>query len=68
LNLKDQSGRTPLHEAARNGKEEIVRILIDGGARKDIRDNEGKTPYELAKTDVLKTLLNPRNPKPPYEY
>ena len=34
-----QSGKTPLHEAARNGHTSVVDILIYSGATVDVIDN-----------------------------
>jgi ankyrin repeat protein len=48
-----------LHLAASQGNEEIARVLIDAGAKKDIQNEDGETPYDLAKTSVLKKLLQP---------
>jgi ankyrin repeat protein len=45
--------------AARFGEVGIIRMLIDAGARKDIRDNEGRTPYDLTTNEELKKLLKP---------
>ncbi|KAL9090056.1 MAG: hypothetical protein Q9159_002224 [Coniocarpon cinnabarinum] len=39
---------TPLHEAAKNGNSELVSVLLDGGARNDIRNTVGKLPADLA--------------------
>jgi hypothetical protein len=39
------------------GEVKVARMLIDAGARKDIRDDEGKLPYDLADTEELKKLL-----------
>ena len=42
-------GRTsPLHEAARSGSAEVVRLLLDHGADASRTDGDGKTPLELA--------------------
>ena len=59
VNVQDEDGWTALHVAAIYGNVEIARMLIDAGARKDIRDNEGKLPYDLARTPELKNLLKP---------
>ncbi len=36
-----QDGRTPLHLAAEKGHPEIIKLLIDKGAKVDIKDNVG---------------------------
>ncbi len=42
-------GRTsPLHEAARSGSAEVVRLLLDHGALPTLRNGDGKTPREIA--------------------
>jgi hypothetical protein len=42
-------GRTSaLHEAARAGHAEIVRLLLDAGARPSLRDGDGKTARDVA--------------------
>jgi ankyrin repeat protein len=47
VNLMD--GRTsPLHEAARNDRVEVVRILLDHGANPSLTNGDGKTPLDLA--------------------
>ncbi len=37
----DAAGRTPVWEAARNGHQEIVNLLVDAGAHADTADIEG---------------------------
>ena len=39
---------TPLHEAAREGHEEIAKLLLACGADPRVRDRDGLTPLELA--------------------
>ena len=43
------SGRTPLHNAVLLNAPEIVRVLLDAGARLDIEGDKGLTPLEYAK-------------------
>jgi ankyrin repeat protein len=41
---------TALHVAAQTGKLDIVRYLLDKGARTDIADSEGRKPMDLVAT------------------
>lgn len=43
------SGRTPLHNAVLLNAPEIVRVLLDAGARLDIEGDKGLTPLEYAR-------------------
>lgn len=42
------NGYTPLHDALWHGYEECAGILIDAGARLDLRGHDGKTPRDIA--------------------
>jgi ankyrin repeat protein len=47
VNIMD--GRTsPLHEAARHNRAEVVRLLLDHGANPLLTDGDGKTPLDMA--------------------
>lgn len=48
VNHRDGSGRTALHYAAVSGRLGHVRKLLASGAARGIRDEEGKTPTDLA--------------------
>lgn len=48
LNIKDSSGRTPLHYAAQTGHLEMVKFLIYQGANVDSRNYDGHTALHLA--------------------
>jgi ankyrin repeat protein len=39
---------SPLHEAARNDRTEVARLLLEHGANVSLADGEGKTPHQLA--------------------
>lgn len=50
LNAQDAKGRTPLHMYSEYGTSDdrlaMARALVNNGARLDVRDNAGQTPYE----------------------
>lgn len=48
IDLRDDYGATPLHEAASAGREEVVQWLLDRGADVEARDESGFTPIQLA--------------------
>jgi ankyrin repeat protein len=48
VNAVDESGNTPLLEAARFGHEDICRTLIAAGASLKSKDRDGKTALMLA--------------------
>ena len=40
-------GQAPMHRAARNGNGGLVTLLFERGARLDVKDKEGRTPYDV---------------------
>lgn len=48
LNLKDYSGQTPLHAAARRGHAAVVTMLLQRGVDVDARNEDGESPLLLA--------------------
>jgi ankyrin repeat protein len=48
VNAADGTGMTSLHWAAVEGNLELVRLLVEKGAKVDVRDREKKTPLEKA--------------------
>jgi len=58
---RDEFGTTPLHEAAEKGNNEMVRLLLTGGAEVDAQDRYKHTPLLKAvwfhNQDVVLTLL-----------
>lgn len=61
VNIKDNSGWSPLHYAADRGNNNVVRLLIESRADVNIKSNEGKTPLHIAvqknKVEIIKLLL-----------
>ena len=43
-----ESGSTPLHVAAGWGRVSVVKLLLDRGALKSVRNKAGKSPLEVA--------------------
>lgn len=60
MNATAYEGHTALFSAASNGHTVVVRMLLDAGARLDIRDNEGWTALHNASTmagvDLVETV------------
>ena len=57
----------PLHAAAANGRADLVEILLNHGANRDLKDGRGKTPLEMAveqgHLDVV-PVFNVSHPRP----
>ncbi|KAI0281936.1 ankyrin repeat protein, partial [Russula aff. rugulosa BPL654] len=59
----DSSGFTPLHDASEDGNIEIARVLLEHGANVEVKDNEGRTPLDIAsgvlrgQHEIVKLLL-----------
>jgi ankyrin repeat protein len=52
-------GRTAIHGAARNGWNKVVQFLVDNGAKINVVDRIGKTPFALAAADYEPEILVP---------
>ena len=52
-----QDGDTALILAASNGKVQCVRLLVDGGADRWIRSNEGKTALNYAASKGHESIM-----------
>ncbi|KAL6701117.1 putative kinesin [Trichoderma pleuroticola] len=48
VNIKEESGRTPLSWAAGNGNDSALRLILDKDAVVDFQDNSGRTPLSWA--------------------
>ena len=57
VNAQNDYNQTPLHAAAYNGHDEVVKLLIDNGANPNLMDKDGNTPY-VAAIRAVKLLRN----------
>ena len=48
IEAKTHQNQTPLHLASSFGHIDIVEFLVSRGAKKNVKDEDGKTPYDLA--------------------
>lgn len=48
VNAVNKNGLTALHGAAARGADQIVQLLVEKGARLDIKDKKGRTPLDVA--------------------
>jgi hypothetical protein len=61
---KDQYGWTLLHHAADRDRVALARILLDHGAKRNIRNKDGQTAADLATSPEMKSLLGPASARP----
>jgi ankyrin repeat protein len=62
VNAVNSMGLTAMHGAANRGSDDIIRYLVQQGARLDVKDAEGRTPTAWAEGVFLAT--HPARPKP----
>jgi ankyrin repeat protein len=62
VNAVNTMGLTALHGAANRGSDDIIRFLVEKGAKLDVKDREGRTPLTWAEGVFLAT--HPAKPKP----
>ncbi|KAK3356243.1 hypothetical protein B0H65DRAFT_72260 [Neurospora tetraspora] len=64
-NTRDHTGRTPLHLAVMSSSPEVVRALVEAGARLTARLADGRTALHLAASrgdvEIIKILMNKSN-------
>ena len=66
VDQRDSEGRTALHYACEAGKTKWVSVLLKSGAGLNVKDNAGKTPVDLAKSDQVHQLVSTYvHPAPP---
>lgn len=52
---------TALHWAAKSNHLEIVKLLLDKGAKKELKNDKENIPFDLAQSEEIKTLLMTTN-------
>jgi ankyrin repeat protein len=62
VNAVNSMGLTAMHGAANRGSDDIIRFLVEKGAKLDVKDKEGRTPLTWAEGVFLAT--HPAKPKP----
>jgi len=62
VNAANTMGLTPVMGAANRGSDEIVQFLVSKGARLDVKDKEGRTPYNWAEGVFLATNAPEQKP------
>ena len=62
VNAVNSMGLTAMHGAANRGSDDIIRYLVQQGAKIDVKDAEGRTPLTWAEGVFLAT--HPARPKP----
>jgi ankyrin repeat protein len=58
VNARDSYNWTALHGAAYTGADGIVQFLVEKGARLDIKDRFGQTPFSIASGQIGKYILD----------
>lgn len=59
VDQQDAYGWTLLHHAADRDRVEMARILLDHGARANVRNRDGQTAAQLATSQEMRALLGP---------
>ncbi|MDM8335396.1 ankyrin repeat domain-containing protein [Wolbachia pipientis] len=57
INAKDSKERTALHYAVFSNKTNMVELLLEAGAKTNIKDNVGKEPLSLTKSKEIIALF-----------
>ena len=63
MNATNSMGLTALFGAANRGSNEIIELLVDRGARLDLKDREGRTPLRWAEGVFLAAVGAERKPQ-----
>lgn len=63
VNEATATGWTPLHAAAFLGADNLIRFLVENGARVNVKNGCGRTPYSLAEGSSVAGLLDRTIPR-----
>jgi ankyrin repeat protein len=63
VNATNDIGWTPLHFAACKRYLDLVRVLLNNGAKVDAQDNGDQMPFDLAKNEEIKAILQETHKK-----
>ena len=58
VNPVDDYKNIPLHVACEDGNVEVVKLLLNAGADRSRQNKDEKTPFELAKPELLRIFRN----------
>jgi len=61
VNATNSQGFTAMHGAANRGFDAMIKLLVEHGAKVDVKDKEGRTPLTFAQGVFL--AINPPAPK-----
>jgi ankyrin repeat protein len=53
----NDNGDTYLHKQAYYGRVEVIKLLLEAGVNRQIKNKEGKTPFDVAQNEVTRQLL-----------
>jgi ankyrin repeat protein len=59
VNQQNKGGDTALHKASWRNHSSTCQILVNAGGDRETKNNEGKTPYDLARVSKVKAVLAP---------
>ena len=62
VNAVNDLGETAAHGAAQRGADKVMRFLFDKGAKLDVQNKEGRTPFDEATGQLDETDDNARRP------
>merc|ERR1712232_518858 len=57
INVQPLGRWTVLHQAAHAGSSDVVTFLLEQGADVTLKTSDGRTPFEVASTEAVRTLL-----------